>query len=129
MEADNRCWKYEKKYLGKFVRYGTASYHHEPEQIFEYGTVYGNVKCIEVPKKYSWNEILAEANVNAKTIAYFTPIYAGLLFSRSDCLEIIDEMRDEQRHKEQLDKNKQDTDDLDDSFKAVIQNIIHPPKL
>jgi hypothetical protein len=123
MQADNRCWKYEKKYLGKFVRYGTP-YHHDTEMIFEYGTVYGNVTCIEVPKKYSWDEILAEAKVNAKTIAYFTPIYAGLLYSRSDCLEIINEMRDEQRHKEQLDRNEELMDDLDDSFKPVIKEII-----
>jgi len=123
MQADERCWRHEKKYLGRFVRYG-ASYHHETEMIFEYGTVYGNVTCIQVPKKYSWNEILAEAKVNAKTIAYFTPIYAGLLYSRSDYLEIIEEMRDEQRHKQQLDRNEELMDDLDDSFKPIIQEII-----
>lgn len=124
MEADDRYWKYEKKYLGRFVRYGTSSYHHETEMIFEYGTVYGNVKCIEVPKKYSWEEVVASAKVNAKTIAYFTPIYAGLLYSHCDFLEIIEEMRDEQRHKEQLDKNDQAIDDLDDNFKPVIQEIL-----
>ena len=123
MQADDRCWMYEKKYLGRFVRYGTP-YHHDTEMIFEYGTVYGNVTCIQVPKKYSWDEIMAAAKVNAKTIAYFTPIYAGLLYSRSDCLEIIEEMRDEQRHKQQLDTNQQAMDDLDDSFKPIIQQII-----
>ena len=124
-----KCWSYNGKYLGKFVRYGTASYHHEPEQIFEYGTVYGNVKCIEVPKKYSWDEIVAEANVSTNTISYFIPIYAGLLYSHTDFLEIVEEMRDEQRHKQQLEINQQAVDNLDDSFKPIIQNIIHPPKL
>jgi tRNA G26 N,N-dimethylase Trm1 len=123
MEADGRCWSYEKKYLGRFVRYGTP-YHHDTEMIFEYGTVYGNVTCLEVPKKYSWDEIKEAAKVNAKTIAYFTPIYAGVLYSRGDYLEIIEEMRDEQRHKQQLDINQQGMDDLDDSFKPIIQQII-----
>lgn len=124
MEADDRCWRYEKKYLGKFVRY-VKSYHHETEMIFEYGTVYGDTKCVEVPKKYSWNEILAEAKVNAKTIAYFTPIYAGLLYSHSDFLEIVQEMRDEQAHKEQLDRNEELMDDLDESFEPVINMIVN----
>jgi hypothetical protein len=106
------------------MRYGTPSYHHETEMIFEYGTVYGDTNFVKVPKKYSWNEILEEAKVNAKTIAYFTPIYAGLLYSHSDFLEIIEEMRDEQRHKEQLDRNEELMDDLDDSFKPVIYEIL-----
>ena len=124
MEADNRCWRHEKKYLGRFLRY-VKSYHHETEMIFEYGTVYGDTKCVEVPKKYSWEEILAEAKINAKTIAYFTPIYAGLLYSRNDCLEIIEEMRNEQAHKQQLDINDELIGDLDESFKPVINMIVN----
>lgn len=123
-EPDEHYWSYGGKYLGRFVRSGIASYHHESERIFEYGTVYGDVTCVQVSKKYSWEEILTVAKVNAKTIAYFTPIYAGLLHSHSDFLEIIEEMRDEQRHKEQLEANQQAMEDLDDSFKPVIQEIL-----
>ena len=123
-EPDEHYWSYGGKYLGRFIRSGTASYHHESERIFEYGTVYGDIRCVQVPKKYSWEEILAEAKVNAKTIAYFTPIYAGLLYSRNDFLEIIEEMRDEQKHKQQLAVNQQNMDDLDDSFKPIIEEIL-----
>lgn len=123
-ELEEHYWSYGGKYLGRFVRSGTASYHHESERIFEYGTIYGDVTCTQVAKKYSWEHIVKGAQVNAKTIAYFTPIYAGLLHSHSDFLEIIEEMRDEQRHKEQLMMNKQSMDDLDDAFKPVIQEIL-----
>jgi len=125
MEADERYWLHSGKYLGKFVRHGTLSYHHEAELIFEYGTVHGNVICIEVPKQYSWDEIVVASKVNEKTLAYFTPIYAGQLYSHNDFLEIIDEMREEQQHKHQLDVNQQQMDDLDDNLKDVIQNILN----
>jgi hypothetical protein len=123
-ELEEHYWSYGGKYLGRFIRSGTASYHHESERIFEYGTIYGDVTCTRVPKKYSWEQIIKAAQVNAKTIAYFTPIYTGLLHSHSDFLEIIEEMRDEQRHKEQLDTNQQHMANLDDSFKPVIQEIL-----
>ena len=123
-EPEEHYWSYSGKYLGRFIRSGTASYHHESERIFEYGTVYGDVNCTQVPKKYSWEEIVKAAQVNAKTIAYFTPIYAGLLYSHTDFLEIIEEMRDEQKHKQQLAINQQNMDDLDDSFKPIIEEIL-----
>ena len=127
-EPDEHYWSYDGKYLGRFIRSGTASYHHESERIFEYGTVYGDVTCVQVPKKYSWEDIVEAAEafqVNAKTLAYFTPIYAGLLHSHSDFLEILDEMRDEQKHKKQLEANQQAMEDLDESFKPLINMIVN----
>jgi hypothetical protein len=132
MEADYRCWSYAGKYLGRFLRYGTTSYHHDPENIFEYGTLYGNVTCSQVPKQYSWDEIVEAAQVNAKTISYFSTIYAGSLYPYSYFLDIIDEMRDEDIHKRQLDVNEKLMEDLSGNYfiKESIQKIInHAPKL
>jgi len=105
----SEAWSYDGKYLGRFLRSGTASYHHEPELIFEYGTVYGDTKCVKVPKQYSWNEIIESAKVNVTTIAYFAPIYANNLYSYDVFLEIIEKMRDDQRGT-QLQINQQAAD-------------------
>lgn len=62
----SETWSYGGKYLGKFLRSGTVSYHHEPELIFEYGTVYGDVICERVPRDYSFELSALQSKLTLK---------------------------------------------------------------